>query len=382
MLNPQTIEHAFTQTFGAPPTRIARAPGRVNLIGEHTDYNAGFVLPMAIDRAVWIAARARADRTVQMVARDFADARSEFSLEGEIAHDPANAWSDYVRAVAWALRARGYDLPGLELVIQGDVPLASGLSSSAALEVCVAVIFNAFGNLGLDGVTIARACQQAENEFIGVKSGIMDQFISALACQDHALLIDCRDLTYRAVALPRGATFVVCDTLKRRGLVSSEYNARRNDCEQAAQKLGVTALREITLEEFTRRANSLPAQIAQRARHVVTENARVLAVVAAAERGDLGLFGTLMNASHDSLRDDYAVSCAELDLMVACARAQAGCFGARLTGAGFGGCAVCLVADENVDAFTEHVAREYSAQTGIQPPIYVCHATAGAGIVT
>ena len=387
MLRPDPLHHAFTQTFDAAPQHILRAPGRVNLIGEHTDYNDGFVLPMALDRAVLIAARARADRIVRMIALDFANARAEFSLDAPITRNPANKWSDYVRGVAWALQARGFALPGLDLAIHGDVPLGSGLSSSAALEVCAATTFVTMGGLGISGTEIAKLCQRAENEFVGVKSGIMDQFISALARADHALLIDCRDLSYQNVPLPHGARIVVCDTMKRRGLVNSEYNRRRAECEQAvrllAAQLGkpIRALRDVSPEEFVRYENALPSIVAKRARHIIAENARVLDAVAAARRDDLAAFGTLMDASHASLRDDYQVSCAELDVMVEIARRQRGCLGARLTGAGFGGCTVNLVEEDTVDAFIGNVAREYHAHTGLTPQIFACRALAGAGIV-
>ena len=387
MLQLEILRHAFTQAFDAAPQHILRAPGRVNLIGEHTDYNDGFVLPMAIDRAVLIAARTRADRAVRMRALDFDNARVEFSLDAPITRDHANKWSDYIRGVAWALQARGFALPGLDLAIQGDVPLGSGLSSSAALEVCAATTFVTMGGLAISRTEIAELCQRAENEFVGVKSGIMDQFISALARVDHALLIDCRDLSYQNVPLPRGATIVVCDTMKRRGLVDSEYNTRRAECEQAvrllAAQLGkpIRALRDVSPEEFVRHENALPSIVAKRARHIITENARVLDAVAAARRDDLAAFGARMDASHASLRDDYQVSCAELDAMVEIARGQRGCLGARLTGAGFGGCTVNLVEEDAVDAFIANVAREYHAHTGLTPQIFACRAMAGAGVL-
>ena len=375
----QTIKTAFTETFAAPPTHIFRAPGRVNLIGEHTDYNDGFVLPIAIDREVLIAARKRDNRIVRMCALDFASARSEFPLDSPITRDDANTWSNYVRGIAWVLQAHGATLPGIDLLIHGNVPLGSGLSSSAALEVCAATTFQAMGELVISKVEIARLCQRAENDFVGVKCGIMDQFVSALAQARHALLIDCRDLSYQNVPLPKGATIIVCDTGKRRGLVDSEYNTRRAECEHAARFFGVKALRDVSIEEFALREKELPPIIAKRARHVIAENARVLQAVDAAKRNDLERFGVLMNASHESLRDDYQVSCAELDAMVEVARKQSGCLGARLTGAGFGGCTVSLVADTASEAFIANVTREYQARTKLKPHIFVCHAVDGAG---
>ncbi len=376
----ESLPTEFANIFGAPAEHIFRAPGRVNLIGEHTDYNDGFVLPMAIDREMRVAARKRDDRRVRLVALDLGGKRSEFSLD-VIAREEAQRWSNYIRGVAWALQARGLHLPGLDLALSGDVPLGSGLSSSAALEVCAATTFQFFAGFAMSKVDLARLCQQAENDFVGMKSGIMDQFISALAVAGHALLIDCRDLAYQKAPLPRGATVVVCNTMKRRGLVDSAYNTRRAECEQAARQFGVKALRDVSLEQFAEREKELPPTVARRARHIITENARVLDAVAAARQNDLAAFGNLMNASHESLRDDYAVSCAELDTLVDLARAQRGCLGARLTGAGFGGCTVNLVRDDAVETFTANVAREYQARVKIAPEIYVCRATDGASIV-
>lgn len=378
MVNPQTVRTAFINSFSQPPTHIFRAPGRVNLIGEHTDYNDGFVLPMAIDRDVLIAARRRDDQKVRMVALDFEGARSTFSLDAPITRDDANKWSDYVRGVAWVLEQRGATLLGLDLMIQGDIPLGSGLSSSAALEVCAATMFVAMANLEISKVEIAKLCQKAENEFVGVQCGIMDQFVSALAREGHTLLIDCRDLSYEHIPLPPGVTIVVGDTAKRRGLVDSEYNARRAECDQAARLLGANALRDITPAEFANRSHELPSIVAKRARHIIAENARVLEAVDAAEHDDRLKLGALMNASHESLRDDYQVSCAELDTMVQIARQQCGCLGARLTGAGFGGCTVNLVASDAVVEFVDRVSREYRARTGLSPSIYPCRASAGA----
>ena len=381
MSNLENLRTGFAKAFGAPPERIVRAPGRVNLIGEHTDYNDGFVLPMAIDREMLIAAHKRDDHRVRMVALDLGGLRSEFSLDAPIEHDDANKWSNYLRGVAWALQQRGTALPGLDMAIHGNVPVASGLSSSAALEVATATTFQTMAGFEMNKVELARLCQQAENEFVGMRSGIMDQFISALAQADHALLIDCRDLSYRNVPLPRGAAIVVCDTMKRRGLVDSEYNRRRAECEEAAKRLGVKALRDASLESFARLEKELPPNVAKRARHVITEDARVLQAVTAAGNNDLDAFGRLMNESHESLRDDYAVSCAELDTMVEIARQQPGCLGARLTGAGFGGCTVNLVRESAVDQFAANVAQEYQARVRVAPPIYVCRAMDGAGVV-
>jgi len=375
---------AFRQTFGGEPEGVVRAPGRVNLIGEHTDYNEGFVLPMAIDRAVVIAARRRHDRRVLLRALDFG-AASAFDLPA-IAPDPAQPWSNYVRGVAFVLQRRGLDLPGLEAVIAGDVPIGAGLSSSAAIEVASAMTWRAIGGFALDGVTLALLCQQAENEFVGMRCGIMDQFIATLGRAGHALLIDCRNLAQRPVPLPAGVRIVVCDSRKRRGLVESAYNQRRQECEEAVRRLqavlpGVRALRDVRPEELRQHQDLLPPIVLRRARHVVEENARVLASVAALEAGDLATFGRLLNESHASLRDLYQVSCVELDALVEVAQAQSGCLGSRLTGAGFGGCTVSLVRTAAVADFAAAVARGYTARTGLTPEVYVCQAADGAGEV-
>ncbi len=367
----------FTQIFHAPPTHLIRAPGRVNLIGDHTDYNDGFVLPIAIDREIQMAARQRNDRIVRVVALDFGGARSEFSLDS-IQSDPQRAWSNYIRGVARSLQQRIPNLIGADLLIHGNVPIGSGLSSSAALEVCAALAFQAIGKFGIERIELARLCQQAENEFVGVQSGIMDQVASLLAREGHALLIDCGDLTFEYVSLPRGAAIVVCDTMKRRGLIDSEYNARRNECQEAARLLGVKSLRQVSASDFTRAEKDLPPSISRRARHVIAENDRVLQATQAAKQNDLRAFGALMNQSHVSLRDDFQVSCAELDTMVELARKQSGCFGARLTGAGFGGCTVNLVEEVAVPEFVEAVTQEYAARVGIAPLVFVCRAAGGA----
>ncbi len=365
----------FVETFDAQPACLVAAPGRVNLIGEHTDYNDGYVLPAAIDRHVVIAAAPRADRQVRVLAVDLGR-RSAFSLD-DLHADEAERWSNYVRGVAWALQQAGHTLPGLDLTLTSDVPIASGLSSSAAIEVAVACTFQELGGLQLDGVQRALLSQKAENDFVGMRCGIMDQYIISLGQRDHALLIDCRSLDYQAVRIPDGCSLVICDTRKRRGLVDSEYNTRRNECEQGAAILGVRALRDVSPDELARRAAELPPVTLQRCRHVVTENQRVLDAVSALNSGDLARFGALMNASHISLRDDYQVSCAELDAMAEAAWQQKGVLGARMTGAGFGGCTVALVRSEATAAFVADVPRVYRAATGLAPELYVCNAEQG-----
>jgi len=368
----------FEQRFGHRPAFLARAPGRVNLIGEHTDYNDGFVLPMAIDREVAVVGAPRDDRRIRLYALNFDD-EACFALDQLQRSEPAD-WSDYPRGVAWVLREAGFDLVGFDGVLYGDVPIGSGLSSSAAIEMAVFMAFAACqpALAGLDRVRAAKLAQRAENAFVGVNCGIMDQFVSALGQAGHALFIDCRSLDYAPVPMPDGMAVLVVDTAAPRSLAASAYNERRAQCEAAARLLGVPALRDLSPEIFAQRRAALPALVAQRAEHVIYENRRVLDAVAALRAGDVATFGRLMNESHDSLRDLYEVSSAELDAVVEIARGVSGVYGARMTGAGFGGCAIALAEQTAVDALRDAVMREYPARTGRQPSIYVCTANDGA----
>ncbi len=373
----------FQRRFGAAPSLIVRAPGRVNLIGEHTDYNDGFVLPMAIDRAIWIALRARDDRRVVAHTLDLDD-NTEFALEA-LKHTDGG-WSEYLKGVAWAIQEEGYAIGGWEGVVAGDVPIGAGLASSAALELATARAFAAVSGLPWHPPTMARICQRAENEWVGIRCGIMDQMISAAGEASHALLIDCRSLQRRPVPLPSGVVVAVLDTGSRRSLVDSAYNERRNQCEAAARFFGVPALRDVSLPELEARADELKNQLGEviyrRARHVVTENARTLDAIAAMERGDLVALGSLLDASHISLRDDFEVSGKELDALASCARWTDGCHGARMIGAGFGGCAVALVRTEAAASFSARVAACYEAATGIPAAITMSRAAPGAAVVT
>jgi galactokinase len=385
MLDVALIRDQFDQSFQIHPRLIIRAPGRVNLIGEHTDYNDGFVLPVAIDRATYVAARPRDDRMVHVVAVDLQDEDS-FSLD-RIEHSTTRHWSNYVRGVLKGLLAAGHQLGGANLTITSDVPRGAGLSSSAALEVAVGYTFQTLSRLNILGEELALLAQGAENSFVGVQCGIMDQFISALGQADHALLIDCRDLGYRSVPLPPDARIVVCDSHIERALASSAYNQRRQECEEAVRILKqwypkIRALRDIHSEQLEEHSADLPDIVRARARHVVTENERALRGAEALDRGDVAAFGLLMNASHASLRDDYEVSLPEMDVLVAAAQAQPGCYGSRLTGAGFGGCTVNLVAAEHVERFSTEVASAYLQATGRAATIYVCRAVDGVGRAT
>lgn len=369
----------FQRIFGHAPDCVVRAPGRVNLIGEHTDYNAGFVLPMAIDRAVWIALRPDDSRHVTVHSQDFR-ALIEFRLDD--LRNTGTGWPEYLKGVAWALQAAGYPLGGWQGVLAGDVPIGAGLSSSAALEMATARAFAAAGGWEWEPARMALLGQRAENQWVGVNCGIMDQMISACGREGHALLIDCRSLDTELTPVPPGTSVVVLDTATRRGLADSAYNERRTRCEAAARHFGVPALRDVTLAQFEAREGELHAETRRRARHVVTENARTLEACAAMRRGDASQVGRLMNASHASLRDDFEVSSPELNTMVACAVEQAGCFGARMTGAGFGGCAVALVDQVMAPIFAGAVASAYQARTGISPSVYVSGATNGAEVFT
>ena len=368
---------AFQQRFGSQPAYIVRAPGRVNLIGEHTDYNDGFVLPMAIDRAIWIALRPRADRRVLIHSLEFSQP-TDFLLDDI---QPAQGWESYVRGAAWALQQEHYALQGWEGVLASDIPVGAGLSSSAALELAVARAFWAVQPWNWNPTKMAFAAKRVENDWLGLQTGIMDQMISANGQADHALLIDCRTLDTKLVPLPQNSTVVVLDTATRRGLVDSAYNQRVEQCQAASQYFSVPALRDVSPALFAAQATGLDALIQRRARHIVSENARVLAAVDAMQAGDAAAFGQLMNASHASLRDDYEVSSRELNMMVEIAQAQAGCYGARMTGAGFGGCAVALVRTAEVATFAAQVTAAYQAESQIKPDVYICEATNGAELV-
>lgn len=368
---------AFSQRFGEPPALLARAPGRVNIIGEHTDYNDGFVLPMAIDRAIWIALSPRADRRVVVHSLDFAS-RADIDLD-RLNHAD-DGWPEYLRGVAWALQAAGLPLRGWQGVMAGDVPIGSGLSSSAALELALARAFQTVSGFAWEPAAIARHARRAENDWVGMNCGIMDQMISAAGEAGSALLIDCRSLATTPVPLPAASVAVVMDSMTRRGLVDSAYNERRSQCEAAARYFSVTALRDVAESDFTQRATQLDDLTRRRARHVISENARTLAAAAAMRRGDASRLGALMNASHDSLRNDFEVSTAALDALVEAARSEPGCFGARLTGAGFGGCAVALVHVDAVDDFVPAVTRKYEVVNGQAPTLYACQPAAGASV--
>lgn len=376
MVNTQFLLDAFRTYFNGKPDFIVRAPGRVNLIGEHTDYNDGFVLPMAIDRAAWIALRRRPDDQVRVRSLDL-EQESIFELD---ALEKGKGWAEYVKGVAHALRSAGYRLHGWDGLLTGDVPIAAGLSSSAAVELAAARAFAALSGFEWDPVHMAQLAQTAENQWIGVNSGIMDQTVSAAAREGYALFLDCRSLEIQHVPLPEQAAVVVLDTSTRRGLVHSAYNERRAQCEAAARFFGVKALRDVGLPEFENRKHELGEVVMRRARHILTENARVLEAMGAMHADDVIRLGQLLNLGHASLRDDYEVSSQALDQIVAAAQEQPACYGARMTGAGFGGCAVALVKREGVGEFIPAVLADYRLRSGMEAKAYVCRASAGASI--
>lgn len=375
------ISKAFTDRYGSAPTHIVRAPGRVNLIGEHTDYNEGFVMPMAIQHSVWIALRPRSDKILTFYSLDFEDEK-KFSLDS-LQHGESmqrGSWIEYVKGVAWAMQyPPAKSLTGFEGVMKGDVPIGAGLSSSAAVEVAAARAFVALTQTAWDAKAMALLTQRAENEWVGMKCGIMDMLVSAAAQAGQALLIDCRSLALTSVPLPTGTAVVVMDTATRRGLVDSLYNERRAQCEAVANTLGVRSLRDAKVSDL--QSDSIDAVAKRRARHVITENSRTESAAEAMRAGDAAQLGRLMNQSHDSLRDDFEVTNDALNTMVGLARREESCYGARMTGAGFGGCAVALVRRESAAAFIKAVSAAYQSQTALTPSLFVAEPASGAEAV-
>ena len=365
------------------PVTAVRAPGRVNLIGEHTDYNAGYVLPAAIDREVSMAAQARDDDLCCIHSVNFGDVAS-FSLRS-IAFNRESTWLNYPQGVAAMLLQAGYPVQGMNAVVYGTVPIGAGLSSSAAIEVASALAFSYTGGFTVPEDDLIRLCQKAENVFVGMSCGIMDQSISVLGKKGHALLIDCRTLDRQLVRLPADdVRIVVCDTRVERRLVASEYNLRRQQCEEGVRLLSsclpeIEALRDVRLDQFAEHCGVLPEAIASRCQHVIEENGRVLQAVQAMAAGDLEALGELFAASHRSLRDLYEVSCPELNLMVELATSVPGVVASRMTGGGFGGCTVNLVKTEAIEDLRRVIEEAYPRATGITPAVYVCEAADGAG---
>ena len=376
-----SLRERFEEWTGQP-ARVFSAPGRVNLIGEHTDYNDGFVLPMALDRRTYVAAARREDGVIRCRSTGYAE-EVEFALSPE--GKPADDWANVIRGVATCLLREEYRLTGADLWIESEVPIGAGLSSSAALEVATGLALLRLAEEPVDPVDLALVSQRAEQQFAGTNCGIMDQYIAALGVEGHALLIDCRSLEYRAVPLDlRETRVVICNSMVQHELASGEYNRRRAECEEGVRRLasylpGILALRDVEIEAFDLYSGSLPPVIARRCNHVLTENARTLEAVAALEAGQLETVGRLMVASHESLREDYEVSCPELDLLVRIAVSCPGVYGARMTGGGFGGSTVQLVRAEAVEQVCATIAERYRVETGLTPEFLVCQAGGGMG---
>ena len=365
--------------FGEMPI-VVQAPGRVNLIGEHTDYNDGFVMPSAIQFHTTVAIAGRADDRLVVSSENYGE-QIEFSL-AELPPVARKHWSDYVVGVAAKLKERGVRVAGANLLIRGDVPQGAGLSSSASLEVAACRAFLELARENMDGAEVALLCQRAENEFVGARCGIMDQFISVHGQKDHALLLDCRNLEYSQQPLPGNVRLVICNTMVRHSLAGGEYNLRRQECEAGARYFagkrdGVKALRDVSMKDFRKCAEALPETTRKRCRHVISENGRVIEAADALRQHDLAKFGRLMGESHASLRNDFEVSCRELDVMVELAQQVHGVYGARMTGGGFGGCTVNLVEAERVEEFKARIDAGYERATGRRPEVHVCTASDG-----
>jgi galactokinase len=381
LIDREKLRNDFLRLYGTEP-RLFRAPGRVNLIGEHTDYNDGFVLPIAIDRETIVAAAARDDRLLKVHSSSLTE-RVVLDLDRP-GPRRRGVWFDYVEGVAQALIARGKQLKGADLLIESKVPIGGGLSSSAALEMSVALALVGVSGVETDPLSLALAGRDAEHTYVGIMSGIMDQYVSIFSKANSALLLDCRSLESTGIPLRLpDISVVVCDTHVKHNLASSEYNVRRAQCAEGVQLLsevlpGIAALRDVSVRDFEEHQGQLPETIRRRCRHVITENARTLSAADAMKRGDLAVIGPLMAESHRSLRVDYEVSCRELDLLVEIAQSAPGVHGARMTGGGFGGSTVNLVSLESLDEFRELIVREYQRGTGILPSIDVVGAADGA----
>lgn len=376
-----TLTQAFVEHFGALPSVQVRAPGRVDLMGSHTDYNDGYVLTMSLDRDTWIVARPRGDGRVVVRSLNL-EGEGVFDLSA-VTHDREAPWTNYVRGVAAVLKREGYRLSGFDGLVQSTISVSSGLSSSAALEVATALAFQAVGDWQIEPVRLAQLCQQAENEFVGVQCGILDQYSSVLGQAGCALLLDCRALTSAPVPIASGVQVMICDTRAKRELAGSEYRDRRGDCEEGVRRLrevypGISALRDVRLEQFEAQAASLPQRVAARCRFILEENARVQRLATALAAGDEAAIQALTAASFAGARDLYEIVSPPMLAMIDAMLAGPGVIGARQAGAGFGGCMVAFVRSAETAAFVEHVAQAYRARTGVEPYIYVVLAAQGA----
>jgi galactokinase len=390
-MHPQDLVlQTFRKRFGKDAAHIGLAPARVNILGEHVDYNDGFVMPAAIDRATHIAFSPADSDQHTVLAADFSQEAS-FTPESIPAqtgadHTPLIEWARYPAGVAWALSEAGFATPGMEAVFASDVPRGAGLSSSASVEMAFAVAWQALGGWTLPPMERALLGQKAENKYVGVNCGIMDQFASACGVADRLLLLDCRSLEWQTLPIPENVAIVIADTSVRRKLTTSGYNERRQACEDAVEILsrelpGIKALRDVSVADFNRLCSQLPPLVEKRARHVVEEVARSLRAIPLLKEGNIREFGQIMNECHASLRDYYEVSVPELNTMAEIAQSLPGCYGARLTGAGFGGCTVNLVEKSAGEKFASELAARYQARTKLKPEIYICHASDGAQII-
>ena len=378
------VTQSYTARFQHAPQLVVRAPGRVNLIGEHTDYNDGFVLPVAVDQAAWLAVGVADDSLTTVRALDIKNDEAVFSTMEP--PSSVGGWADYPKGVLWAFLERGLQPSPINAVLASDVPVGAGMSSSAAIELAFAFAWSTLGNFDISLSDLALLCQRAENQYVGVNCGIMDQMISACGKAGHAMMLDSRSLERRYFPMPEGVAIVVSDSMVRRSLASSEYNVRRAQCEQAVAHLQVNlpkikALRDVTMRELEQFGHDLPEVVYRRARHVVTENARVIKFARALYAGDIETAGALMVEGHRSLRDDYEVSAPELDALVEAAIDVPGCYGARLTGAGFGGCTIALVVESAVPEFKAHITEVYDERYGKQPAVYVTHPADGVASI-
>ncbi|MEZ9328604.1 galactokinase [Vibrio breoganii] len=378
----QNVKSSFEQVLNYKPTHIIQAPGRVNLIGEHTDYNDGFVLPCAINYQTMVAAAKRDDNIVRVISVDYDNAVDEFDITQEIVFQQDKMWANYIRGVVKCLLGRGFKFKGADISVTGNVPQGAGLSSSAALEVVIGQTFKVLYQLEISQAEIALNGQQAENEFVGCNCGIMDQMISAEGRENHAMLLDCRSLETKSVSMPEDMSVVIINSNKKRGLVDSEYNTRREQCEEAARIFAVKALRDVTIEQLEGKASELDDVVFKRARHVITENNRTLEATDALIAGDMKRMGELMAESHASMRDDFEITVSEVDTLVEIVKNVVGSAGGvRMTGGGFGGCIVALVPPSLVEEIKSSVEQQYEAATGLKESIYVCQAKQGAGLV-
>jgi galactokinase len=393
MTDPKSVRDAFRRIHGHDAERLFRAPGRVNLIGEHTDYNDGFVLPVAIDRDTICAVKAKDNGKIRVHSLNLNETHT---IDPRSVYEPdangKSGWTSYIDGVARVLIDRGVNVGGCDMLVASDVPDGAGLSSSAALEISVGLALLG-ANVGLSPVELALAAQQAEHEYVGTMCGIMDQYVSVLGQKDHALLIDCRTLQSQQISMTnsnakQNPVLVVCDTRVKHSLASSEYNKRRSECERATELFqeylpNIRALRDVSVQEFEDFSPAIEKRedaelLLRRSRHVITENARTLEVTAALKEGDWETMGQLMYQSHTSLRDDYEVSCVELDLLVEISKSFSGTIGARMTGGGFGGSTVNFINSDRVDEFVSLITREYTRKVGSEPGVFVTHASAGA----